>query len=73
MLRRARLLSRCFALSAVLAVISAIVLPRLQKAAVKPAGEIVSDWEYFLLQLPWFDRHAIAYFYIGALVLIWMA
>jgi len=53
--------------------ISAFALPYLQRAAMKPAGQFVSKWEYFLLQLPWLDSGAVGHLVIASFILAWMA
>lgn len=72
MLGRARLLSRFFFAVAGLLVVASFVLPPLQKAAIQPTGEMISNWEYYLLQLPWLNKDTLLTFYISALVLVWM-
>ena len=73
MLKRARLLSQLLLLMAILSSLAAIVLPPMQKAAVRLSGEVLGSWDLFLLQLPRLDRGVITWLCLGALLLLWMA
>ena len=73
MLGRARLLSRFFFAFAVLLIVTALAMPLLQISASQPAGETISNWQYYLLQLPWLNNDSLLAVYVSALVLVWMA
>lgn len=68
----ARLTAAAMKVISVLLLLSALVLPYLQKSAMKPVGSFLSPFEVFLIQLPKIDGIVVAAIIAFAAIVAWM-